>query len=124
VGGVAGSHDGGNSVLAGDQGRVGGQGAAVGDHGGGAGEQGCPGRCGGLGDQYVAVGEPGDVVWAVHEVDRAGGASRGRGLSDQRAVGDGAGAAGLLDGPVDDIADQPCRPAEGQRRGQPPLPLP
>jgi hypothetical protein len=56
VGGVAGSDDGGDAVLAGDEGGVGGESAAVGDNRGGAGEQRRPGWCGRLGDEDVAVG--------------------------------------------------------------------
>src|SRR5829696_3015918 len=53
-GGVAGGDHGGDAVLAGDQGGVGGQGAAVGDDRDGAGEQWRPGRGGGPGDQDLA----------------------------------------------------------------------
>jgi hypothetical protein len=53
-GGVTGGDDGGDAVLAGDHGGVGGQGAAVGDDRGGPGEQRCPGRGGGPGDQDLA----------------------------------------------------------------------
>src|SRR5829696_5480504 len=53
-GGVPGGDHGGDAVLAGDQGGVGGQGAAVGDDRDGAGEQWRPGRGGGSGDQDLA----------------------------------------------------------------------
>jgi hypothetical protein len=102
-GGVAGSNDGGYPVFASDQGGVRGQGAAVGDHGSGTREQWCPRRRRGLGDQHVAVGESGEVVRAAHDVDRTGGAARGRRLPDERTFGNLAGAAGDLYGAVDDV---------------------
>ena len=122
--GVAGADDSGNAVLAGYQGGVRGQGAAGGDHGGGPREQWSPGRGGGLGDQDVPVGEAGEVRGVEHEVDRTGGAAGGRRMPEERTGGNRAGAAGLLDGAVDHVADQSGRPAERQRRGQPTLPLP
>src|SRR5204862_3721758 len=50
-------------------------------------------------------------------------AGRG-GLPDDDAVTGGDGASGLLDGAVDDVADQPGRSAQGQRCGEPALSLP
>ncbi len=124
AGGVAGSNDRGNPVFAGHQGSVRGQGAAVGDNGSGTREQRCPCRRGSLGDEHIAVGETGEVVWAVHDVDRTGGASGGCGLPDECTLRNLVSAARDLDGTVDDVADEPRRSAESQRRGQPPLTLP
>src|ERR1041384_2362198 len=59
VGGGGGGDDGRDAVFAGDERGVGGEGSSVGDDGGGVCEQGCPGGCGGLGDEDVAVGEGG-----------------------------------------------------------------
>jgi hypothetical protein len=62
VGGVAGADDGGDAVLAGDEGGVCGEGTAVGDDRGRAGEQRGPRGGGGFGDEDVSVGEGGEVL--------------------------------------------------------------
>src|SRR4051794_38314542 len=124
LGGVAGSDDGGDGVLAGDEGGVRGEGAAVRDDGSGAGEQGGPRRGGRLRDQYVTVAECSEVLRAVHDADRAGGAARRCRGPEDHPLADLALSTGLLHGAVDHIPDQPRRAAEDQRCGQSALALP
>src|SRR4029450_7370231 len=103
---------------------MGGQAAAVCYHGGGAGKQRRPRWGGGLGYQHVTVGEGREVLRPVDDADWTGGASGGGGMPGDRPFGGFGAAAGLLHRAVDDIADQRCRVAEGQRCGQLPLVLP
>lgn len=76
LGGVAGSDDGGDGVFASDKGGVSGEGAAVGDDRGSSGEKRRPCRCGRFGDEDIAVAKLGEVLRAVDDADRAGGAAR------------------------------------------------
>src|SRR5215204_2652454 len=75
LGGVTGADDGGDSVFAGDERGVSGEGAAVGDDGGCSGEQRRPCRCGRFGDEDIAVAKCGEVLRSVHYADWAGGAA-------------------------------------------------
>src|SRR6266545_3620225 len=127
-GGVAGGDHGGDAVLAGDQGGVGGQGAAVGDDRGGAGEQQGPGWAGGSGDQHLAGLEAVEVRHAAHDADGAGGAAWTGRLADDRVLGrrggGGGGGAHGVHGGHELLGEQPGWPADGQGGEQAPLPLP
>jgi hypothetical protein len=71
-GGVAGADDGGNGVLAGDEGGLRREGAGVGDDGGCSCEHKRPRRCGGFRDKHIAVAELAEVLRAVHDAYRSG----------------------------------------------------
>src|SRR5436189_5457104 len=87
AGGVAGGDHRGDAVLAGNQGGMGGQGAAVGDHGDRVGEQRRPGGGGGPGDQDLAGLEAVEVTGPVDDADRAGSPSGTGRLADDGVLG-------------------------------------
>src|SRR5829696_4069834 len=123
-GGVPGGDHGGDAVLAGDQGGVGGQGAAVGDDRDGAGEQWRPGRGGAPGDQDLAGLEAVEVTRSADDADRAGGPAGAGWLPDDGVLGRWAGGAHGLHGAEELLGEQPGWPADGQGGEQAPLPLP
>ncbi len=123
-GGVAGADDGGDGVFACDEGGVRGEGAAVGDNGGRSGEQWRPCRGGRFRDKDIAVAEPAEVLRAVHDAYRSGGAARRCRLPDDHTLANLPLTAGFLHGAVDHVPDQPGRPPERQRRGEAALALP
>ena len=122
--GVAGGDDGGDSVLAGHQGGVRSEAAAVGDDGGCSGEQRRPCRSGGFRDKHIAVAETAEVLRALHDAYRSGSASRGCGVPDDDVLADFSLTTGFLHGAADHIPDQPNRLPECQGRGEAALPLP
>src|SRR5690348_10847611 len=103
---------------------MGGEGAAVGNDGGGAAEQGCPGGGGCLGNEHVAGREGGEVVGALDDAYRAGGPAGGGRVAGDECFGADRRSACVLDGAVDDVADEAGWPAEGQGRGEPALVVP
>src|SRR5215213_5222539 len=64
-----------DAVFAGDEGGVGGEGAAVCDHGHGPPEQRGPRGSGEPGDEHLPVSEAAEVFRAAHDTDRSAGAA-------------------------------------------------
>ena len=118
-GGVAGGDDGEDSVFAGHEGGVRGEGAAVGDDGGCSGEQRRPCRSGGFRDKHIAVAETAEVLRAMHDAYWSGCAARRCGVPDDDVLADFTLTAGFLRGAADHISDQPNRlpRASRARRG-------
>src|SRR5512133_3117359 len=123
-GGVAGADDGGDGVLACDEGSVRGEGAAVGDNGGRSGEQWRPCRGGRFRDKHIADAEPAEVLRAMDDAYRPGGAARRCRMPDDHTLAGLWFTAGFLRGALDHVPDQPGRPPERQRRREAPLALP
>jgi hypothetical protein len=122
--GVAGGHDGGDSVFAGHQGGVRSEAAAVGDDGGSSSEQRRPCRSGSFRDKHIAVAETAEVLRALHDAYRSGSASRRCGVPDDDVLADLSLTTGFLHGTADHIPDQPDRLPERQGRGEVALALP
>jgi hypothetical protein len=123
-GGIAGGDHRGDAVLAGDQGGMGGQGAAVGDDRDRAGEQRCPGGGGGPRDQDLAGLEAVEVTRSVDDADRAGGPAGAGWLPDDGVLWRWAGGAHGVHGAEEFLGEQPGWAADGQGGEQAPLPLP
>ena len=70
------------------------------------------------------VAEPGEVLRAVHDAYRSGGAARRGRMPDDDTLANLPFTAGFLHGAVDHVPDQPGRPSERQRRGEAALALP
>src|SRR5918993_5466397 len=76
-----------DAVLAGHEGGVGGQGAAVRNHGRGTSEQRGPRWSGEPGDQYLTVPEAAEVFRAAHDTYHSASTPGACGLADEDGVG-------------------------------------